>query len=75
MVAKPVSLNCGCCRSSGLSIRQFRGIPGARRISRIRLDDASIESAEGGYVVEFTLPKGSFATSVMRELMKDGNLR
>ena len=59
----------------GLEYGQFRGIPGARRISRIRLDDASIESAEGGYVVEFTLPKGSFATSVMRELMKDGDLR
>ena len=54
----------------GLEYGQFQRIPGARRISRIRLDDASIEAADGGYVVAFTLPKGAYATSVMRELMK-----
>ena len=54
----------------GLEYGQFRRIPGARRISRIRLDDASIEAAGGGYVAAFTLPKGAYATSVMRELMK-----
>ena len=54
----------------GLEYEQFHRIPGARRISRIRLDDASIEAADGGYVVAFTLPKGAYATSVMRELMK-----
>ena len=32
------------------------------------------KAAEDGYVVEFTLPKGSYATSVMRELMKDGEM-
>ena len=58
----------------GLEYGQFRGIPGARRISRIRLDDATVKPAEDGYVVEFTLPKGSFATSVMREFMKDGEM-
>ena len=54
----------------GLEYEQFRGIPGARRISRIRLDDAAIKAVDGGYVVAFTLPKGAYATSVMRELMK-----
>ena len=58
----------------GLEYQQFRGVPGARRISRIRLDDAAIKPAEDGYVVEFTLPKGSYATSVMREFMKDGEM-
>ena len=54
----------------GLEYGQFRRIPGARRISRILLDDATVKPAEGGYVVEFTLPKGAYATSVMREFMK-----
>ena len=54
----------------GLEYGQFRRIPGARRISRIRLDEAALTAADDGYVVEFTLPKGAYATSVMRELMK-----
>lgn len=54
----------------GLVYEQFRRIPGARRISRIRLDDATLSSADDGYIVEFTLPKGAYATSVMREIMK-----
>ena len=59
----------------GLEYDQFRGIPGARRISRVRLDDAALTAADDGYVVQFTLPKGAYATSVMREFMKDGELR
>lgn len=53
-----------------LEYAQFRGIPGARRISRLRLDDAALTPTDDGYIVEFTLPKGAYATSVMRELMK-----
>ena len=53
----------------GLEYARFRGIPGARRISRLRLDDAALTPAHDGYVLEFTLPKGAYATSVMRELM------
>ncbi len=59
----------------GLEYEQLRGIPGARRISRIRLDDAVLTSEEDGYVLEFTLPKGAYATSVMREFVKDEELR
>jgi tRNA pseudouridine13 synthase len=54
----------------GLEYAQFRGIPGARRISRLRLDDAALTPTDDGYALEFTLPKGAYATSVMRELMK-----
>lgn len=32
--------------------------------------DAGVRPEEDGYTVSFTLPKGSFATSVLRELMK-----
>ena len=59
----------------GLEYEQFRRVPGARRISRIQLDDASLTAAHDGYIVEFTLPKGAYATSVMREFMKDWELR
>ena len=59
----------------GLEYGQFRRIPGARRISRIRLDDAELTATEDGYFVDFTLPKGAYATSVMREFMKDGESR
>ena len=54
----------------GLEYAQFRGIPGARRISRLRLDDAALTPTDDGYILDFTLPKGAYATSVMRELMK-----
>lgn len=53
-----------------LEYAQFRSIPGARRISRLRLDDAALTPTDDGYVLGFTLPKGAYATSVMRELMK-----
>lgn len=59
----------------GLEYTQFRSIPGARRISRIRLDDAVVTGDDDGYVVEFSLPKGAYATSVMREFIKDEVLR
>ncbi len=58
-----------------LEYAQFRNIPGARRISRLRLDDAVLTPTDDGYVLEFALPKGAYATSVLRELMKDGELR
>ena len=54
----------------GLEYAQFRRIPGARRISRIRLDDAKLTPADDGCIAEFTLPKGAYATVLMRELMK-----
>ena len=33
-------------------------------------EGAEVRPEEDGYTVAFTLPKGSFATSVLRELMK-----
>ena len=59
----------------GLKYEQFRRVPGARRISRIRLDDAALMPAGDGYIVKFTLPKGAYATGVMRELMKGSEIR
>lgn len=54
----------------GLEFGNFNAILGSRRASRARLDDLTIEPTDDGYVVHCTLPKGSFATSLIRELTK-----
>ena len=56
---------------SRLAWDDFRTLTGARRISRIIPWDFSLEATEDGYVVRFTLPKGSFATCLLRELLKE----
>lgn len=43
---------------------------GTRRYVRVPLPAPDIEPAEGGYTIRFVLPKGSYATVVMREIMK-----
>ena len=53
-----------------ISAEDFNLIPGSRRISRVRLDDVLLEAADDGYIVRFTLPKGAFATCLLRELTK-----
>lgn len=64
--------------AEGLAPGAFR-VPGAgsldgeRRPFRVPLTDAGVEDcggAEPAIVVSFTLPRGSFATSVLREVMK-----
>ncbi len=42
---------------------------GTRRAARLRVEVA-LEPLEGGYAATFELPKGSYATVVLRELMK-----
>ena len=44
---------------------------GARRPLRVPLQDAVATEVEAGVRLEFTLLKGSFATSVLRELLAD----
>jgi tRNA pseudouridine13 synthase len=49
-------------------------VEGTRRLGRLLIDDLSARVEQTGQepsvVVEFRLPKGAFATTVMRELMK-----
>ena len=42
---------------------------GAWRISRLRIGETSIKAENDGYTVTFTLPKGSYATCLLRELV------
>lgn len=51
----------------------FRARRGAWRISRIALNNASVETVDDdptAVALRFDLPKGSFATNVLREVMK-----
>ena len=54
----------------GLRWSDFTARKGSRRPSRIFLDDAVLTPEADGYTFAFTLQKGSFATSVLREVMK-----
>ena len=54
----------------GLRWTDFTSRRGDRRLSRFPLQEARVDPTEDGYCVSFTLPKGAFATSILRELMK-----
>lgn len=46
------------------------GSHGIRRAIRFKIWDVSAEATEEGVLVGFSIPKGSYATSVLREVMK-----
>jgi len=62
----------------GFTIEQMAKarLSGTRRMGRLRLTDLAVETSDDGLVVRFSLPKGAFATTLLRELMKndDGTL-
>ena len=57
----------------GLSWAGFGSRRGDRRLTRIIVSEPRVEEVEGGYAISFGLPKGSYATSVLREVMKAEN--
>ncbi len=44
---------------------------GAWRISRVIPDDLAVSPCDDGYIVQFTLPNGAYATVLLRELLKN----
>jgi tRNA pseudouridine13 synthase len=50
------------------------GLKGSRRPGRLLLPEIAISSSDIGLVFEFALPKGSYATVVMREFIKDDSV-
>ena len=48
----------------------FKNRTGSRRITRVKLEHLELEAADDGFWISFDLPKGSFATVVLREVMK-----
>jgi len=53
-----------------LTRENFRARKGARRPIRFPLEEARLEEVEGGLRLSFFLPKGAYATSLLREVMK-----
>jgi len=56
---------------SGITLEQLKRLKvrGSRRLGRI-LPDIDVSGTSDGLVVRFFLPKGAFATTVLREIMK-----
>lgn len=54
----------------GLRWQDFRARRGDRRITRLVGLDASVEDEGDALTLRFTLPKGSYATTLLREIMK-----
>ncbi len=56
----------------GLDVQEFRAqrVKGTRRISRM-LPEITVSNPSDGIQLEFALPKGSFATTLLREFMKN----
>ena len=55
-----------------LSLDAFKRLraPGARRMAVLTVDDLAIRQEEAGLHFTFTLPRGAYATMVMREFMR-----
>jgi tRNA pseudouridine13 synthase len=73
--ARPLTLDAGelereALGSFGLTPEVFASRRGDRRLTRVFPEGGTVLPEEDGYTVAFTLPRGSFATSVLRELMK-----
>ena len=50
----------------------FASRKGDRRLTRVFVKDPSLVATPDGYQLSFELPRGSFATAVLRELVGDG---
>lgn len=73
---EPLELELQALEELGLSGEEFNDLPfglarGERRPLRCPLKSPSARAHEHGVHVGFTLPKGSYATSVLRELLTD----
>ena len=62
--------------SEGLKLEDFRlggglDMPGERRPLRVPIQDPLISTEKDDLLISFSLPKGSYATSVLREITKN----
>ena len=56
--------------SQGLKPDVFRQQPGSRRSLRVALKEVNLSQEKEGLRLEFFLPKGSYATVLLDEIMK-----
>ena len=63
-------------RDAGLTVDSFHGfgklLMGTRRHNLVYVDDLAAEPEPNGLRLTFTLPAGSYATVLLREVMKTG---
>jgi len=74
---EPLALEAEVLRTAGLTLNSFTGtgklrLAGERRPLRVPLSDGRVAAADDGLWVSFRLPRGAYATTVLRELMKAG---
>lgn len=72
---RPLTADAGVLEAEALSLfgltpQVFASRKGDRRLIRVFPAGTEVRPEDDGYVLAFTLPKGSFATSVLREVMK-----
>lgn len=64
--------------NEGVTLEEFKvpkmprlGSHGLRRAMRFKIWDVSAKATDEGVLVEFSIPKGCYATAVLREIMKN----
>lgn len=72
---KPLTLEAGALEQEaldafGLTPAAFDSRRGDRRFTRVFPTEVEVSPENDGYTVTFTLPRGSFATSMLREVLK-----
>lgn len=70
--AASAGLEAAILAEAGVTIENLARVrvEGTRRLGRVLLPDLQVSSEGDNLAVSFALPKGAFATTVMRELMK-----
>lgn len=72
-LAEAANLEAGILMEEGLTLDHWRKahIDGGRRLGRLLINDLALEMGEEGLVISFSLPKGAYATTLLREFMKN----
>ncbi len=71
---EPGALEAAILQREGVTLEAFRRgkLKGTRRVGRLWLSDLTVETLpDGSLALAFTLPKGAFATAVLREFLRD----
>ena len=66
-------LEASVLQEAGLTMDHWRRakVEGTRRMGRLLIDDLQLAMNDAGLTLSFSLPKGAFATTVLREFMKN----